>query len=89
MARRFDNMADVEAFTTVIEKGSMTEGAVVLSTTPLAISRAVRRLEGRLGTQLLPRTTRRLSLTDAGRNYLDQARAVFALMDNAERAVQG
>lgn len=79
----------MEAFITVIDKGSMTEGAIALSTTPSAISRAVSRLEARLGTQLLRRTTRRLSLTDAGRTYLDQARAAFALVDDAERAIQG
>lgn len=89
MARRFDHLADVEAFVTAVDKGSMTEGAIALSTTPSAISRAVSRLEARLGTQLLRRTTRRLSLTDAGRTYLDQARAAFALVDDAERAIQG
>lgn len=89
MARRFDHMADVEAFVTVIEKGSMTEGAIALSTTPSVISRAVSRLEARLGTQLMRRTTRRLSLTEAGRIYLEQARIAFSLMDDAERAIQG
>lgn len=89
MARRFDHMADVEAFVTVIEKGSMTEGAIALSTTPSVISRAITRLEARLGTQLMRRTTRRLSLTEAGRIYLDQARIAFSLMDDAERAIQG
>ena len=89
MGRRFDHMADVEGFVAVVEKGSMTEGAVALSTTPSVISRAISRLETRLGTQLLRRTTRRLSLTEAGRIYLEQARAAFSLMDDAERAIQG
>ncbi|WP_236016225.1 LysR family transcriptional regulator [Brucella endophytica] len=87
--RRFDHMADVEAFVAVIEKGSMTEGAIALSTTPSVISRAISRLEARLGTQLMRRTTRRLSLTEAGRVYFEQARLAFSLMDDAERAVQG
>jgi DNA-binding transcriptional LysR family regulator len=89
VARRFDHMADVEAFVTVVEKGSMTEGAIALSTTPSVISRAISRLEARLGTQLMRRTTRRLSLTEAGRIYLDQARIAFSLMDDAERAIRG
>jgi DNA-binding transcriptional LysR family regulator len=89
MGRRFDHMADVEAFVTVVEKGSMTEGAIALSTTPSVISRAITRLETRLGTQLMRRTTRRLSLTEAGRIYLEQARIAFSLMDDAERAIQG
>jgi DNA-binding transcriptional LysR family regulator len=89
MSRRFDHLGDVEAFVAVVEHGSLTAGAVALSTTPSVISRAIARLESRLGSQLLRRTTRRLSLTDAGRLYLDQARAAFALIDDAERAIQG
>lgn len=89
MSRRFDHLGDVEAFVTVAERGSMTEGAVVLSTTPSVLSRAITRLETRLGVQLMRRTTRRLGLTDAGRAYLEQARAAFSLFDDAERTIQG
>ncbi|WP_244669722.1 LysR family transcriptional regulator [Kaistia sp. 32K] len=89
VTRRFDHLGDVEVFVTVVEKGSMTEGAIALSTTPSVLSRAISRLEARLGIQLMRRTTRRLSLTDAGRAYLEQARAAFLLIDDAERAIQG
>lgn len=87
--RRFDHLADVEAFITVIDKGSMTAGAVALATTPSVLSRAITRLETKLGTQLLRRTTRRISLTEVGRNYLEQVRTAFETIDQAERAVQG
>jgi DNA-binding transcriptional LysR family regulator len=89
MARRFDHLPDVEAFLVVVEKGSLTAGAVALSTTASVLSRAITRLENRLGSQLLRRTTRRLSLTDAGRLYLEQAHAAFALINDAEREIQG
>ncbi|AKJ30053.1 LysR family transcriptional regulator [Caldimonas brevitalea] len=89
MARRFDHLADVEAFVAVVDHGSLTAGAVALSTTASVLSRAIARLEGRLGTQLLRRTTRRLSLTDAGRLYLEQARTAFSLFDSVEREIQG
>jgi DNA-binding transcriptional LysR family regulator len=89
MARRFGHLGDVEVFLAVTELGSLTAAAVSLSTTASVISRAVARLEKRLGNQLLRRTTRSLSLTDAGRVYVEQARAAFALFDNAERAMQG
>ncbi|MCA1409371.1 LysR family transcriptional regulator [Ensifer sp. IC3342] len=89
MGRRFDHLGDVEAFVAVAEKGSMTEAAVALSTTPSVLSRAVTRLETRLGAQLMRRTTRRLSLTDQGRAYLEQARTAFSLIGDAERAIQG
>jgi DNA-binding transcriptional LysR family regulator len=62
---------------------------VVLSTTPSVLSRAISRLEARLGSQLLRRTTRRLSLTDAGKLYYEQARAAFDQIGDAEREIQG
>ena len=89
MGRRFDHLGDVEAFIIVAEKGSMTEAAVALATTASVLSRAITRLETRLGAQLMRRTTRRLSLTDEGRAYLEQARAAFSMIDDAERAIQG
>ncbi len=89
MARRFDYLADVEVFLAVAERGSFTAGAVALSSTPSVLSRAVTRLETRLGCQLLRRSTRRISLTEAGSAYLSQVRQAFEVLDNAERETQG
>ncbi|AJF73164.1 LuxR family transcriptional regulator [Raoultella ornithinolytica] len=89
MSRKFDYLGDVEVFITVVEHGSFTAGAVALSTTPSVLSRSVSRLEVRLGRQLLQRTTRRVSLTEAGRLYLEQARVAFTLLDEAGRDAQG
>lgn len=88
MSRKYDHLSDVETFVTVVERGSLTAAAVAMSTTPSVISRALARLETRLGTQLLRRTTRSIGLTDAGRLYLEQTRAALSLIDDAERAVQ-
>ena len=52
------------------------------------LSRAVGRLEARLGQQLMRRTTRRLGLTDAGRQYLEQVRSAFDLLKDAEAQVR-
>lgn len=87
MSRKFDYLGDVEVFLAVVEHGSFTAGAVALSTTPSVLSRAVTRLEARLGRQLLQRTTRRVGLTDAGRLYREQVRTAFGLLDDAERDV--
>jgi DNA-binding transcriptional LysR family regulator len=89
MARQFDHMGDVEAFVTIVDKGTISAAAVALGTTPSVLSRAVARLESRLGVQLLRRTTRRLSVTEAGTLYLEQARSAFGLIADAERAIQG
>ena len=88
MSRKYDHLSDVETFVTVVERGSLTAAAVAMSTTPSVVSRALARLEKRLGVQLLRRTTRSLGLTDAGQLYLEQTRAALALIDDAERAVQ-
>ena len=89
MSRQFDHMADVEAFVAIVDKGTISAAAVALGTTPSVLSRAVARLESRLGVQLLRRTTRRLSVTEAGTLYLEQARSAFGLIADAERAIQG
>ncbi|MET1080797.1 MAG: LysR substrate-binding domain-containing protein [Pseudomonas sp.] len=89
MTRRFDHLGDIEAFLAAVEKGSLSAAAVALATTASVLSRAITRLEARLGTQLLRRTTRRLSLTDAGQLYLEQARTAFSLIEAAERQIQG
>ena len=89
MGRRFDHLGDVEVFLSVVDHGSLSAAAVSLSTTASVVSRAIARLEKRLGSQLLRRTTRSLGLTDAGRLYLEQARSAFSMIDNAERAMLG
>lgn len=89
MGRRFDHLNDVEAFLTSVERGSLTAAATTLGTTPSVVSRAIARLEQRLGVQLLRRTTRSLGLTDAGRLYLEQSSTAFGLIADAERAIQG
>ncbi|OWW20292.1 LysR family transcriptional regulator [Noviherbaspirillum denitrificans] len=88
MSRSFEYLGDVEVFLAVMEHGSFTAAAVALSTTASVLSRAVGRLEARLGQQLMRRTTRRIGLTDAGRRYLDQARSAFDLLKEAEQEAQ-
>lgn len=89
MSRRFAHLSDVEIFVTIIEKGSITAAAVALGTTASVLSRALTRLETRLGVQLVRRTTRQLSLTQAGRHYYEQACSAFGVFERAERDIQG
>ena len=76
MSRKYDHLSDVETFVTVVERGSLTAAAVAMSTTPSVISRALARLEARLGTQLLRRTTRSLAwmLVASGTAHLSDRR---------------
>ena len=89
MTRRFEHVPDIEAFVAVVDLGSMSAAAVALSTTPSVVSRAIARLEARLGCQLLRRSTRRISLTDQGRQYWEQTQSALAQINEIERELQG
>lgn len=82
-----DRALEMLVFCTVVEKGSFVGAVRPLDMSKAAISRYVSALEERLGARLLHRTTRRLSLTDAGRQFYEQSKDVLALMDEAEEAV--
>lgn len=82
-----DRALEMQVFCTVIDKGSFVGAAQPLEMSKAAISRYVSGLEERLGTRLIQRTTRRLSLTEEGRQFYHQAKEVLALMDAAEEAV--
>lgn len=79
-----DRFAEMQAFVRVAETLSVTRAAAQLNIAPSAVSRRVRDLEARLGTQLLQRTTRRISLTDAGRSFYGRCLQVLADLDDAE-----
>lgn len=74
----------MRCFLQVAERGSVTRAAEALRTAPSAVSRRIKELEARLGTQLLLRTTRQMSLTEAGRTFQDRARRILADLDEAE-----
>ena len=77
-------LEELLAFRTVVDTGSVTAAAEQLGQTVSGVSRALRRLEEKLDTTLLSRTTRRLSLTDEGATFLAQARSILAAVDEAE-----
>jgi DNA-binding transcriptional LysR family regulator len=76
----------VSLFLRVVETGSFTRAADELNMTTSGVSRALMRLEEDLGVRLLQRTTRKLSLTAAGRVYFDQVRGALAAVSEASLA---
>lgn len=80
------DIGELQAFIAVAEKSSFRAAAESLFISQPALSRRIDKLERDLKCQLLERTTRRVSLTDAGRQLLAHAHAV---MDELERAYQG
>lgn len=74
-------------FVTVIDSGSITAAAEKLQQTVSGVSRALTRLEKKLDTTLIRRTTRRLQLTEEGALFLARARAILDAMEEAEQSV--
>lgn len=82
-------LGEMEVFVAVAESGSFTLAAESLHITPSAVSKLIGRLEDRLGTRLLQRTTRRVSLTAEGSAYFEQVRGILAEIDAVEASVGG
>lgn len=76
---------ELEVFVTVVDRGGFSAAARALGVTPSAISKLVARLEARLGSRLVHRSTRAIQLTDEGRAYYDSGVRVLADLDEAER----
>lgn len=81
------SLDEMVAFATVVHSGSITAAAAQLGQTASGISRTLNRLEHKLGTTLLQRTTRKLSLTEEGQVFLNQAQAIVEAVEAAEETM--
>lgn len=79
-----ENLEAIAIFVKVVDAGSFTGAADALGTSQPVVSKSVTRLEQRLGVRLLNRTTRRISLTEAGTELYRQASKGLALLDDAQ-----
>ena len=82
-----DRARALSLFVAVVESGSFSAAGRVLDLSPSAVSRAIDRIEARLGVRLLLRSTRALSLTAEGQAYLQTARRILADLDDAEQQI--
>jgi len=82
-----DHLESIRVFVKVAEISSFTHAADSLDISPAMATRGVAALETRLGVRLLQRTTRRVSLTDAGQTFLERARGIMADLEDAEDQV--
>jgi DNA-binding transcriptional LysR family regulator len=82
-----DRARALALFAAVIEHGSFSAAGRALDMSPSAVSRAIDRIEARLGVRLLLRSTRALSLTAEGHAYLQAARRILADLDDAEQQI--
>lgn len=82
-----DAMHGLQLLVAIADVGSFTAAGARLGLTPSAVSKAVTRVEARLGVRLLQRTTRRVAFTDAGEAYVARGRQVIADLEGLESEV--
>jgi DNA-binding transcriptional LysR family regulator len=79
-----DKLRAMTSFVRIVDRGSLTAAAAELGVSLPSMVRTLATLERELGATLLNRTTRRLHLTDEGRQYLDRCRAILGQVQEAE-----
>ena len=83
-----DKFSALSSFVQSVKLGSFSAAAKHLGVSQPAVSQQIRSLEQDLGTRLLNRTTRQLSLTEAGERYFSYARDILERVSEADRSVQ-
>ena len=78
-----ESFGSIECFVRSAEGGSFAEAARHLSLTPAAVGKSVAKLEARLGVRLFQRSTRRLTLTEAGKLFLEEVSGSLTTIQNA------
>lgn len=81
-----DQLRAMRVFVRVADEGGFAAAARALDLTPPVVTRLVAELEEQLGARLMQRTTRRLTLTEVGSDYLERARQILADVDDANAA---
>ena len=79
-----DRVTAMQSFVCAVERGSFAAAAVASGLSPAMVGNHVRFLEDRLGTPLLHRSTRRQSVTEAGRSYYERCRAILLDLEAAD-----
>jgi len=82
-------MTALSVFRTVVDLGSFSQASRALGLSPAAISKNVAELEAHLGVRLLNRTTRRMSLTEAGMAYHDKVARILDDLEEADGSIGG
>lgn len=89
MRIRSPSLSELHAFVAAARTGSFTEAATALSVTQAAVSRAVMRLEQRVGCTLLHRNANGVLLTERGQRYFDDVRGALGQLESAADRLRG
>jgi DNA-binding transcriptional LysR family regulator len=84
-----DRIESMSVIVTIAEAGSLSAASRKLRMPVPTVSRKLSELDGRLKTQLFQRTSRQVSLTDAGRSYVEACKRIIEQVDDAEREASG
>lgn len=79
-----DNVNDLRLFAGIVQAGAVTRAAIMLNSSPPAVSRRLAALEKRLGVRLIERHARRFQLTEAGQAFYVRAQGILADIQDAE-----
>ncbi len=82
-----DRLTSLEVFARVAAVGSLSGAARAMGLSQTMVTKHIASLEARLGAKLFHRTTRRLSITEAGRSYLESSERILSDMEAAEAAI--
>src|ERR1700743_2657173 len=82
-------LSGVSVLAAVAEVGSFVKAAELIGITDSGVSRAISRLEARLGVRLLDRTTRSVSLTDEGRRFYEEVKPHLSAIEDAATVASG
>mgnify|MGYP003576623268 CR=1 FL=1 len=82
-----DQLRAMRMFVTVVDEGGFSSASRATDTTPASVTRLIADLEHHLGVRLLNRTTRRISLTSIGEQYLAKARLILSEIEESEALV--
>jgi DNA-binding transcriptional LysR family regulator len=83
-----DRLTGLEVLIAIVDDGGFSRAAARLNMSPAMVSTHLARLEERLGARLIDRSTRRFTLTQQGRRFVDDARAILAAVAEAEDGVR-
>ena len=83
-----DKLSVMNAFRRIVERGSFARAAEDLGVSPALLSREIKLLEQGLGAVLLTRTTRSMSLTDAGQLFYDEASGILDAVSQVETRIR-
>lgn len=84
---RMDKLQAMATFVQIVDRGSLSGASEALDTSLSSVVRTLAGLEKSLGVRLLNRTTRRISLTEEGRHYVERCRRILAEVQDTEHAL--